>query len=113
MVAGKIPWTEEPGGLQSTGSQRVGHGLAGEHVSNRGEITKRVATGQRVQRRWPQQQGGPSQEGRGGQGGGRGEALGQDADLEGWDLAECCSFETKRVRSCTRKRDDHRDGKMA
>ena len=21
----KIPWTEEPGGLQSTGSQRVGH----------------------------------------------------------------------------------------
>ena len=22
---GKIPWTEEPGGLQSTGSQRVGH----------------------------------------------------------------------------------------
>ena len=23
--AGRIPWTEEPGGLQSTGSQRVGH----------------------------------------------------------------------------------------
>ena len=23
--AWKIPWTEEPGGLQSTGSQRVGH----------------------------------------------------------------------------------------
>ena len=22
-----IPWTEEPGGLQSTGSQRVGHDL--------------------------------------------------------------------------------------
>ena len=22
---GKIPWTEEPGGLQLTGSQRVGH----------------------------------------------------------------------------------------
>ena len=22
---GKIPWTEEPGGLQSKGSQRVGH----------------------------------------------------------------------------------------
>ena len=21
----EIPWTEEPGGLQSTGSQRVGH----------------------------------------------------------------------------------------
>ena len=25
MVAWKIPWTEEPGGLQSMGSQRVGH----------------------------------------------------------------------------------------
>ena len=24
----KIPWTEEPGGLQSTGSQRVGHDRA-------------------------------------------------------------------------------------
>ena len=23
--AWKIPWTEEPGGLQSVGSQRVGH----------------------------------------------------------------------------------------
>ena len=25
IVAQKIPWTEEPGGLQSIGSQRVGH----------------------------------------------------------------------------------------
>ena len=25
MHAWKIPWTEEPGGLQSMGSQRVGH----------------------------------------------------------------------------------------
>ena len=25
IPARKIPWTEEPGGLQSTGSQRVGH----------------------------------------------------------------------------------------
>ena len=24
-IAWEIPWTEEPGGLQSTGSQRVGH----------------------------------------------------------------------------------------
>ena len=24
-LAGKIPWTEEPGGLQSMGSLRVGH----------------------------------------------------------------------------------------
>ena len=28
ILAWKIPWTEEPGGLQSTGSQRVGHSLA-------------------------------------------------------------------------------------
>ena len=25
ILAGKIPWTEEPSGLQSLGSQRVGH----------------------------------------------------------------------------------------
>ena len=25
IFARKIPWTEEPGGLQSMGSQRVGH----------------------------------------------------------------------------------------
>ena len=25
ILAGKIPWTEEPGWLQSMGSQRVGH----------------------------------------------------------------------------------------
>ena len=25
ILAWKIPWTEEPGGLQSTGSQRIGH----------------------------------------------------------------------------------------
>ena len=25
ILAGKIPWTEEPGGLQSMGSQRVRH----------------------------------------------------------------------------------------
>ena len=29
-VAWEIPWTEEPGGLQSMGSQRVGHDLATE-----------------------------------------------------------------------------------
>ena len=27
-IAWKIPWTEEPGGLQSMGSQRVGHDRA-------------------------------------------------------------------------------------
>ena len=25
IVSWRIPWTEEPGGLQSVGSQRVGH----------------------------------------------------------------------------------------
>ena len=28
ILAWRIPWTEEPGGLQSTGSQRVGHDRA-------------------------------------------------------------------------------------
>ena len=25
ILAWRIPWTEEPGGLQSVGSQRIGH----------------------------------------------------------------------------------------
>ena len=25
ILAWRVPWTEEPGGLQSSGSQRVGH----------------------------------------------------------------------------------------
>ena len=32
ILAWEIPWTEEPGGLQSMGSQRVGHDLATEHA---------------------------------------------------------------------------------
>ena len=28
ILAQRIPWTEEPGGLQSMGSQRVGHNLS-------------------------------------------------------------------------------------
>ena len=28
ILAWEIPWTEEPGGLQSRGSQRIGHNLA-------------------------------------------------------------------------------------
>ena len=28
ILAWRIPWTEEPGGLQSMGSQSVGHNLA-------------------------------------------------------------------------------------
>ena len=30
ILAGKIPWREEPGRLQSMGWQRVGHDLATE-----------------------------------------------------------------------------------
>ena len=32
ILAWEIPWGEEPGGLQSMGSQRVGHDLAIEHA---------------------------------------------------------------------------------
>ena len=32
ILAWKIPWTEEPGGLQSMGLQRVGHDWAAEHA---------------------------------------------------------------------------------
>ena len=31
ILAWRIPWTEEPGGLQSTGSQRVGHNWVTKH----------------------------------------------------------------------------------
>ena len=31
ILAWRIPWTEEPGGLQSMGSQRVGHGWTTNH----------------------------------------------------------------------------------
>ena len=31
VLAWRIPWTEVPGGLQSMGSQRVGHDSATEH----------------------------------------------------------------------------------
>ena len=32
ILSWEIPWTEEPGGLQSTGSQKVGHNLVTEHT---------------------------------------------------------------------------------
>ena len=38
------PWTEEPGGLQSMVSERVGHDKAHEH-STQGELTFPVAGG--------------------------------------------------------------------
>ena len=36
MLALEIPWTEEPGGLQSVGSQRVGHDRASEQREQSG-----------------------------------------------------------------------------
>ena len=33
-LAWRIPWTEEPGGLQSTGSQRAGHDRATKHSTD-------------------------------------------------------------------------------
>ena len=32
ILAWEIPWTEEPGGLQSTGPQRVRHTAVTEHM---------------------------------------------------------------------------------
>ena len=32
ILGWRIPWTKEPGGLQSMGQQRVGHDLATEHT---------------------------------------------------------------------------------
>ena len=34
ILAWEIPWTEKPGGLQSMGSQRVGHDLVTEQQQN-------------------------------------------------------------------------------
>ena len=33
ILAWRIPWTEEPGGLQPVGSHRVGHGRVTKHSS--------------------------------------------------------------------------------
>ena len=32
ILSWRIPWTEEPGGLQSMGSQRVGHNRVTKHT---------------------------------------------------------------------------------
>ena len=41
ILAWKIPRTEEPGGLQSIGSQRVGH----NHMTEQEELGERERTG--------------------------------------------------------------------
>ena len=44
-LAWRIPWTEEPGGLQSTGSQRVGHDWATEQALHAYESFSTVLDG--------------------------------------------------------------------
>ena len=49
ILAWRIPWTEEPGGPQSLGSQRVGHDWATEHLRSVGVDHSRNSP-----RRWAQ-----------------------------------------------------------
>ena len=42
VPAWTMPWTEEPGGLQSRVSQRVGHGWATEHITGHGKSFSRA-----------------------------------------------------------------------
>ena len=39
ILAWEIPWTEKPGGLQSTGSQRAGHNIVAKQQQTAVEIT--------------------------------------------------------------------------
>ena len=43
ILAWEIPWMEEPGGLQSMGSQRVGHDLAAKWTSLVAQMVKASA----------------------------------------------------------------------
>ena len=45
LLAWRIPWTEEPGGLQPTGSQTVGHGWAAERQHRAGLTVSCVCRG--------------------------------------------------------------------
>ena len=42
VLAWKIPWTEEPGGLQSMGLQRVGHNLATEQQQQQAKLGGKI-----------------------------------------------------------------------
>ena len=48
ILAWEIPWTEEPGGLQSTGSQRVEHEGATEHACRQGKLQQELRKERRV-----------------------------------------------------------------
>ena len=64
ILAWKIPWTEEPGGLPSMGSQRVGFNLATEHAKKRyqraGSLSLSLRQGRTQQEgsHWPARKGG-------------------------------------------------------
>ena len=51
VLAWKIPWTEEPGGLQSMGSHRVRHDLATEHAPALLAVRHLPASAEDVKRR--------------------------------------------------------------
>ena len=40
ILAWRIPWTEEPGGLQFTGSQRVGHAWGPGRIHTRSALSQ-------------------------------------------------------------------------
>ena len=40
ILAWKIPWTEEPGGLQSMGLQRLGHNRGAKHAGTCCQLVK-------------------------------------------------------------------------
>ena len=42
ILVWKIAWTEEPGGLQSMDSQRVGHNWPTEHVVSSSEVLEKT-----------------------------------------------------------------------
>ena len=44
ILAWRIPWTKEPGGLQSMGSQRVGHDRANKRIHTQNHRWKRKGT---------------------------------------------------------------------
>ena len=47
VLAWRIPWTEEPGGLQCMGSQRVGHDRAADTFTQGRSTGTRPACGRR------------------------------------------------------------------
>ena len=64
ILAWEIPWTEEPGGLQSMGSQSVRHVSTPEHVhtprmsgscSNRRDLQRMFITASTRQATWEKQ----------------------------------------------------------